>query len=556
VRTFLTATLFRKLLCAFAVSLIAVVVVGVVGVTGLASVDKKSSAVADNTDGLVLAGKISRGAEEVDRLAFAGGLARAGSGQATGANAAYLRGKSDEHLGDFGKQIAQLDTAVGDAAKRKGWSAEEAKQVAAIRTQWLALKPSLVAAAALARENDAAKTATTLFSEGVDGRFDKMNAATDAFTQAMAKESAQSAKASTAIYHSKRILLILFILAGGAASIGAALVLSRHISARLRRTAALADAVAEGDLTGSVEDNGRDEVAQVAGALNRMVKGLADLTGKLQSGAESVAASASEILATVNNQTASANEQSAALNETTTATEEIRATAEQAAGKADEVANQAQSAVEVSGEGAQAVEAIVDGMGAIRDKVEGIAADVQALSEQTAQISAITSAVNDLADQSNLLALNATIEAARAGEQGKGFAVVADEVRNLAEQSKTATGQVQAILDEIEHATLAAVSAAQEGTDVVEHGTELAERAGQIISELAQANNLAAQSAQQIAATVQQQTTGLDQIAAGMHDTTQATNEFVTGMHQSQTAAEQLNQVASDLKTLASYYKL
>ena len=129
------------------------------------------------------------------------------------------------------------------------------------------------------------------------------------------------------------------------------------------------------------------------------------------------------------------------------------------------MADQAQDAVRVSDEGTEAVAAIVDGIGAIREKVEAIAADVQALSNQTAQIGEITAAVNDIADQSNLLALNATIEAARAGEQGKGFAVVADEVRNLAEQSTQLTAQVQMILEEIERATRAAVSAAQEGTE-------------------------------------------------------------------------------------------
>jgi methyl-accepting chemotaxis protein len=164
--------------------------------------------------------------------------------------------------------------------------------------------------------------------------------------------------------------------------------------------------------------------------------------------------------------------------------------------------------------------------------------------------------VNDLADQSNLLALNATIEAARAGEQGKGFAVVADEVRNLAEQSKQSTGQVQSILEEIERATRAAVSAAQEGTEVVEHGAELAARAGEIIAQLAEANGVAAQSAQQIAAAVQQQNAGMDQIAQGMQETSQATSEFVNSVHQSQVAAEGLSEVSAELKELAEQYKM
>ena len=357
-------------------------------------------------------------------------------------------------------------------------------------------------------------------------------------------------------YGSTRMLVLVFLLVGLAAAAALAVLLIRNMVPRIRDYAGFTAKVAEGDLTVRVETKGHDELAELGNHLNEMVTSLGDMSSQVLQGAESISSSASEILASVNQQTAGANQQSAAINQTTTATEEIRATAEQAAQKADQVATQAQDAVRVSEEGSEAVAAIVDGMGNIREKVELIAADVQALSNQTAQIGEITAAVNDIADQSNLLALNATIEAARAGEQGKGFAVVADEVRNLAEQSKQSTAQVQAILEEIERATLAAVSAAQEGTEVVEHGTQLAERAGEIIAELANANGVAAQSAQQISATVQQQTAGMDQIARGMQETSQATTEFVAAVSQSQAAAEGLNQVASQLQELAGRYKV
>jgi methyl-accepting chemotaxis protein len=397
------------------------------------------------------------------------------------------------------------------------------------------------------------KAATALIDGSANAAADATAAALSRFDDTVRKAADHDASASTASARTKMgLFALLALVIAGLVSF----LLARVVSSAVNRISAFARKLAEGDLTERLKAENTDEFGQLSGTLDAMVENLASMTGHLLENAQAVSTSASEILATVTQQTAGANQQSAAINETTTATEEIRASAEQAAEKAGEVAQQAQEAVRVSAEGTEAVEAIVDGMGAIREKVEAIAGDVQALSEQTAQIGEITHAVNDLADQSNLLALNATIEAARAGEQGKGFAVVADEVRNLAEQSKQATAQVQAILEDIERATRAAVSAAQEGTEVVEHGAELAHRAGEIITQLSEANGVAAQSAQQIAASVQQQNAGMDQIAQGMQETSQATGEFVAGVQQSQAAAEGLNQVASQLNELASQYKV
>ncbi|MGZ4201618.1 MAG: methyl-accepting chemotaxis protein [Thermoleophilaceae bacterium] len=365
----------------------------------------------------------------------------------------------------------------------------------------------------------------------------------------------EALKPATNLSHKALLITLIAALLIG----GVAFLVSRIAARKLRQIRDYCDftgRVSEGDLSARLEVDGEDEFAQLGAHLNDMVESLASLSGEVLANAQAVSTSATQILSTVSQQTAGASQQSAAINQTTTATEEIRATAQQAAEKANEVADQAQDALRASDEGAEAVEAIIDGMADIRAKVEAIAGDVEALSAQTAQIGAITHAVNDLADQSNLLALNATIEAARAGEHGKGFAVVADEVRNLAEQSKQATAQVQSILQEIEQATRAAVSAAHEGTEVVEQGTQLAERAGDIIAQLAEANGVAAQSAQQIAASVAQQTAGMDQIATGMREASQATSEFVEGVQHSQEAAEGLNQVAGELQALASRYRV
>jgi len=73
---------------------------------------------------------------------------------------------------------------------------------------------------------------------------------------------------------------------------------------------------------------------------------------------------------------------------------------------------------------------------------------VELLNEKAKEVQNILTTITAISTQTHILSLNASVEAARAGEAGKGFAVVADEIRRLAVQTKEATGNISAILEQ------------------------------------------------------------------------------------------------------------
>ena len=130
--------------------------------------------------------------------------------------------------------------------------------------------------------------------------------------------------------------------------------------------------------------------------------------------------------------------------------------AETAASNVEEIAISMTQIEEASSTLLQMIRNVEDSTRSAREQSNNVHAQsrqnrsrAHALEELVADIHGSLDLITGIARQTNMLALNAAIEANRAGEAGKGFAVVALEVKELARQTQTVAGTIEARLARI-----------------------------------------------------------------------------------------------------------
>ena len=198
--------------------------------------------------------------------------------------------------------------------------------------------------------------------------------------------------------------------------------------------------------TQRVNVQGKDEIAQTAGAFNRLLESIQHSLRDVLGNADDIA-TASEQASAASQQAANSSEsQSEAATSMAAAIEEMTVSISHIGTSAHDTLSRAREAGAAADQGALIITQTHEEMDKIAGTVEQATKSIEKLSQESARISTILQVIKDVADQTNLLALNAAIEAARAGEQGRGFAVVADEVRKLAERTTASTDAINQLV--------------------------------------------------------------------------------------------------------------
>lgn len=186
----------------------------------------------------------------------------------------------------------------------------------------------------------------------------------------------------------------------------------------------------------------KDEVGQIANALDGMQTALFEVTTQLQGISSRVAVDSQEIAASV-------GENSAAIQEVTSSMGELGASVSQTRDHSLQMGADAKAVEGLASDGNTQMRQTLQAMEQIVKLSRESRQALSALSSHVATMEGVLKIIADVADQTNLLALNAAIEAARAGEHGRGFAVVADEVRGLAEQTRRSVAEINHMVAEL-----------------------------------------------------------------------------------------------------------
>ncbi len=366
----------------------------------------------------------------------------------------------------------------------------------------------------------------------------------------------------------------------------------------LRKAAAFAEAVADGDFSQTLDIKQVDETGVLANALSRMVdnlkrmiaqaeeksreaaqeaehartavadaetarreaaeaqrRGRLDAAARVEDVANAVAEASAQLSSQIERSKEGADIQRRHAEETATAMGQMNATVLEVAQNASEAAKGSDLARDKAQDGALVVRQVVEAVLGVQKQAETLRANMDELGVKADGIGDIINVISDIADQTNLLALNAAIEAARAGDAGRGFAVVADEVRKLAEKTMNATSEVGASVRAIQAGARASIESVEGAAKAVDQATELADRSGEVLNEIVSIVEHSADQVRSIATASEEQSAASEQIHKAVEDINNISDETAEAMSQAAGAVEELTAQADNLTRLVDSLK-
>ncbi|MFT6692093.1 MAG: methyl-accepting chemotaxis protein [Colwellia sp.] len=202
----------------------------------------------------------------------------------------------------------------------------------------------------------------------------------------------------------------------------------------------------DGNLTKRLEIIGQDEVSELAQWFNQFLDSIHQLVVDIKTCASTLNVAANESGIQIADVKSVSHKQEKSIDNVNNLIATMTDIAHQTSNDCQESSTTIMKTEEYSKKGMSLISVTVSEVSSLNKSLSESSQSMKSLELESENITKILDVIRSIAEQTNLLALNAAIEAARAGEQGRGFAVVADEVRTLAQRSRGATEEIDAVL--------------------------------------------------------------------------------------------------------------
>lgn len=346
------------------------------------------------------------------------------------------------------------------------------------------------------------------------------------------------------------------VLAVLAASLFVAWLLSGMIVTPIQKLQSVMREIAQGNLSARADSEGENEVAQLSKDVNSTAEQLHMTVDELMRISEEVASASTELAAVMTQAEGNAQQELAEIEQVASAVNELASTADNVSDNAQLADSTAREADQLAKSGLQIFQESSEASAQMSHALNNAAQVVLTLKEQSEQISDVIEVIRGVSEQTNLLALNAAIEAARAGESGRGFAVVADEVRMLAARTQESTGEIQAIIEELQKQSGLANDSMQMSLEMLDKNNQLAKQANEALVGITESVVNINDTNTQVATAAEQQSQVTQDINRNVVNMSELVNQNVTGISQSASASSELSQLAEKQKAQLSFFKL